>query len=106
MLEGTSRIQGTFFGLLAIGLSWMKLFFTDAGTRRRVEVLQPWIDRRSHCCPRCGALVIRGIGHGRFPEGEQMGFDDSKEDTPCLECGGVIPAGESVCGKCGWTFKK
>lgn len=106
MNEGTSRIQGTLFGVLAIGLSWMKLFFTDATTHKRITVLQPWIDRRSHCCPRCGATIISGIGHGNFPEGREMGFDDSMEDTECLECGNVIPAGKSVCEKCGWTFKR
>lgn len=106
MIKGTTRIQGTLLGLLSSGLSRMKLFFTDARTRKKVVVLQPWIDRQSHCCPRCESVVIQGIGYGRFPESEQVGFDASKEDTTCHECGELIPAGKSTCEKCGWTFKK
>ena len=106
MVEGTIRLQGTVIGLLMVGLSWMKVFFTDDRTLRRVEVLSPWIDRRSHCCSKCGSILMKGIGHGNFRDGETLGYDDANEDISCLECGEVIPAGRSECGNCGWTFKK
>ncbi len=92
MSEGSCRIHGTLFGFLAVGVSYMKLFFTDAISYRKVEVLQPWVMQKSHYCPRCGSLVIKG---DLDPDG----------DIACLGCGAVIPAGQSTCEKCGWTFE-
>lgn len=92
MSEGSCRIQGTLFGFLTVGFSYMKLFYSDAGSDRKVEVLQPWVMQRSHYCPRCGSLVIKG---DKDPDG----------DITCLRCGAVMVAEQSTCEKCGWTFE-
>ncbi|MBO0852548.1 MAG: hypothetical protein J2P18_02120 [Nocardia sp.] len=30
--------------------------------------------------------------------------DDAAEDTECLSCGVTIPAGETSCRQCGWSY--
>ncbi len=31
---------------------------------------------------------------------------DENYDIECMQCGQKIPAGRSICAKCGWTYKK
>lgn len=31
---------------------------------------------------------------------------EMEEETTCLDCGGIIPAGQHVCPLCGWTYKE
>ena len=31
---------------------------------------------------------------------------DENYDIECIQCGRIIPAGQSVCAKCGWTYKE
>ena len=64
MEVGEARIQGSFFRFLIIGFSWMALFFIPSGARKKVQVMSPWVDRRAHHCPECGALLIAGESGG------------------------------------------
>jgi ribosomal protein L40E len=40
-----------------------------------------------------------------WPKNEARTATDEKcEDTPCMACQAVIPAGADTCSKCGWSY--
>ncbi len=39
-------------------------------------------------------------------EDPDMSELDEDYDVVCFQCGRVIPAGQSVCASCGWTYKE
>jgi hypothetical protein len=82
-------------------------------------------------CPTCRAEMVwgrlgivqegvffRAPGRQQVPIDQKTGFrceecetvvicKSTPNDTeaPCLECGAVMAPGETVCAKCGWTYK-
>jgi hypothetical protein len=42
--------------------------------------------------------------HGHTVTGEQPDDDNAPDQITCLNCGKVIPEGESKCPACGWTY--
>ena len=54
--------------------------------------------KRAYRCSSCGALLTRLDDPADKPS------DDTSENAACLSCGGTIPAGQTDCPDCGWTY--
>ena len=54
-----------------------------------------------YICARCGFV------HWFIPQedGVPTDVDDVSEESECLECGAIIPAGKVACPQCGWTYQ-
>jgi len=59
-----------------------------------------WINESADVfvCSKCGQLHW-------FLRREGAAQQNEDYDVECVQCGKVIPAGESVCAHCGWTYK-
>ncbi len=44
------------------------------------------------------------IGGETASDPDMSGLDDNY-DVECMQCGQMIPAGQSACVRCGWTYK-
>lgn len=50
------------------------------------------------------AWIEWSSSEGRYAEGPEL--DDPEPAVDCLKCGTLIPAGETCCPACGWTFEE
>ena len=70
-------------------------------TRLMTYLNLDWLNKsaRVHVCAACGHLEWFLALDPPYPE------PDETYDITCFDCGATIPAGQSVCTNCGWTYK-
>ncbi len=102
MRPGSASIHRSNLGMLAdvalfdrAGAQTQYLYFRAAGSDKA-----DYVDHTGSAfgCPKCGTLVI-----APQPAAAAQGTDDAIE---CMSCGKMIPAGETKCAGCGWSWEE
>jgi predicted RNA-binding Zn-ribbon protein involved in translation (DUF1610 family) len=101
MTPGVAEIRGNSLGFLLVGFSWQELYFKAGDEEEDVSLLAPNEPRRAFRCPGCGLAII---SQERMPS-EASARADSTEPSECLACRAPLAPGETVCPRCGWTYK-
>ena len=82
--------EHTWRTILARGFSVLDVFF-EAGDDPRRLVMAYGDNPRAYRCSYCGAIVVP-------PDGTGVAIS-------CLSCSRLIPAGETTCSACGWSYQ-
>ena len=90
------------FDVVVCGKCGLTQFFLDLPARRDIETHPDW---RSIDVRFCQSTDPSAQQDPDQLASDDLGSDDVSESLQCLDCGAVIPAGNSTCPRCGWTYK-
>jgi len=93
--------KGALLGVFAFVTKWAGLF------RKGSNAWQDWALDSILVALIFGTImgwIEWSSAEGRYAEGAES--DEAEPEVDCLKCGATIPAGETRCPACGWTFEE